>query len=147
MAELTREQKKEWAHLLYTKEHLTQLEIAEKVGVSRQTVSKWIKDGKWEELRVGLTITREQQIESMYRQVAEMNKTISSRPEGERFASSKEADTLGKLSSAIKKLEIDAGISDIISVGQRFIKFVRSFDLDKAKDITRLFDAFIKDTL
>lgn len=147
MANLTSAQKKEWAGMLYLKENLTQAEIAEKIGVSRQTINKWIKAEKWEERKVGITLTREEQIASLYRQVAEINKAIDKRPKGERFASSKEADILGKLSAAIKKMETDTGIADIISVGTRFIEFVRPIDLDSAKNITRLFDAFIKTSI
>ncbi len=147
MADLTREQKKEWAGLLYTKENLTQQEIADKVGVSRQTISKWIKDGKWDDLKAGLTLTRESQIDSLYRQVVEINALISNRPPGERFANNGEADILAKLSTSIKKLETEVGIADLVSVAQRFIKFVRAIDLDKAKELTVLFDAFIKDSL
>ena len=147
MANLTSAQKKEWAGMLYLKENLTQAEIAEKIGVSRQTISKWIKAEKWEERKVGITLTREEQIASLYRQVAEINKAIDERPKGERFASSKEADILGKLSAAIKKMETDTGIADIVSVGTRFIEFVRPIDLDSAKNITRLFDAFIKTSI
>ena len=48
MAELSNSQKKEWAQTLYLRENLTQAEIAERVGVSRVTISNWIKAGKWE---------------------------------------------------------------------------------------------------
>ncbi len=147
MAELTTQQKKSWAQTLYMKENLTQQEIADRVGVSRATVNKWIRDGKWEEHKAGLTITREQQIANLYRQVAEINRTIEGRPEGERFATVSEADTLVKLSSAIRKMETDAGIADTISVLTQFINFVRPADLEKAKDLTRLADAFIKSKL
>ena len=147
MAELTNQQKKEWASVLYLKENLTQSEIAEKVGVSRITVNKWIKTEKWEERKTGITLTKQEQINNMYRQVAEINKAIASRDDGERFATSKEADILGKLSSAIKKMESDIGISDIITTGTQFIEWLRPVDLDMAKQITRLFDAFIKDRL
>ena len=46
MAALNNSQKKQWAQTLYLRENLTQLEIAERVGVSRVTVSKWVRDGK-----------------------------------------------------------------------------------------------------
>lgn len=147
MAELTKQQKKSWAQTLYLKENLTQQEIADRVGISRVTMSKWIRDGKWEEHKAGLTITREQQIANLYRQVAEINRAIENRPDGERFANAGEADVLSKLSSAIRKMETDAGIADIISVLTQFINFVRPADLEKAKEITRLADAFIKSKL
>lgn len=95
--ELTIAQKKEYAGVLYLKDNLTQQEIAEKVGVSRQTLSKWIKAEKWEERKVGVTLTREEQISNLHRQVAEINKVIMEREPGKRFATTAEADTLGKL--------------------------------------------------
>ena len=83
--------------MLYLKEHLTQAEVAERVGVSKQTLCKWVKTEKWEELKTSVSLTREEQLANLYRQVAEINKAIAGREEGERFATSKEADTINKL--------------------------------------------------
>jgi putative ATPase subunit of terminase (gpP-like) len=147
MADLTNAQKKEWAKTLYMRENLTQQEIAERVGVSRVTVSNWVRAGKWEEQKAGLTLTRQEQVANLYRQVAEINRAISARAEGERFPNSKEADILGKLSAAIRNMEQETGIADIISVLTGFVEWLRPFDLDKAKELTRLADAYIKDKL
>nr|DAO84624.1 MAG TPA: Helix-turn-helix of DDE superfamily endonuclease [Caudoviricetes sp.] len=147
MADLTNAQKKEWAKTLYLRENLTQQEIAERVGVSRVTVSNWVRAGKWEEQKAGLTLTRQEQVANLYRQVAEINRVISTRAEGERFPNSKEADILGKLSAAIRNMEQEVGIADIISVLIGFIEWLRPLDLDKAKELTRLADAYIKDKL
>lgn len=116
MAELTNTQKKEWAKSLYLRESMTQQELANRVGVSRVTISNWIRDGKWEEYKAGLTLTRKEQVNNLYRQVAEINRQIAERPEGERFANSKEADILGKLSSSIARMEQEMGIADKIAV-------------------------------
>ncbi|PJI24367.1 DDE transposase family protein [Prevotella intermedia] len=147
MANLSNTQKKEWAKTLYLKENLTQQEIADRVGVSRVSVNRWIAEGKWEEQKVGLTLTREEQVANLYRQVAEINRKIAEKPEGERFASNAEADILGKLSAAIRKMETDVGIADVISVQTKFIEFLRPIDLGKAKELTQLSDAFIKSLL
>ena len=147
MAELTREQKREWAGLLYMKENLTQQEIADKVGVSRRTMGNWIREEKWEERKAGITLTREIQIDSLYRQVAAINEAISRKPADKRFPDIREADILAKLSTSIKKLETEVGIADLVSVAQRFVKFVRAIDFDKAREITTMFDAFIKSNL
>lgn len=147
MTKLTNSQKKEWAKTLYLKENLTQKEIAIRVGVSQQTITRWVNAEKWEDLKTSITLTRQEQIGNMYRQVAEINRSISAKNEGERFADSKEADILGKLAAAINKMETEVGIKDIIEVGSKFIDWIRAVDLDKAKDITSLYDAFIKDQL
>lgn len=147
MADLTNAQKKEWAKTLYLRENLTQQEIADRVGVSRVTVSNWVRSGKWEEQKAGLTLTRQEQVVNLYRQVAEINRSISARAEGERFPNSKEADILGKLSAAIRNMEKEMAIADIISALTGFIEWLRPLDLDKAKELTRLADAYIKDKL
>lgn len=147
MADLTNAQKKEWAKTLYLRENLTQQEIAERVGVSRVSVSNWVRAGKWEEQKVGLTLTRQEQVSNLYRQVAEINRTIADRPEGERFPTSKEADILGKLSAAIRNMEQEVGIADKITVLTDLIGWVRKVDLEKAKEITAIADAYIKDML
>jgi transcriptional regulator with XRE-family HTH domain len=147
MKELTLQQKKEWAGTLFIKENLTQQEIADKVGVSRQTVSRWAKDEKWEERKVGITLTREQQISNLHRQIKEINRAIEGREADKRYATPAEADTINKLSSAIKKLETDVGVGETISVGMKFITWLRSFDVDRSKEFLKLWDAFIKDSL
>lgn len=133
--------------MLYLKDNLTQQEIAEKVGVSRQTIARWAKEEKWEEVKVGITLTREEQIANLHRQVAEINRMINQKEEGQRYASSSEADTLNKLATAIKKLETDVGIADIISVGMKFVNWLRPYDLDRSKEYLKLWEAFIKDSL
>lgn len=147
MADLTNAQKKEWAKTLYLRENLTQQEIADRVGCSRVTVSNWVRAGKWEEQKVGITLTRQEQVANLYRQVAEINRAIAERPEGERFATSKEADILGKLAAAISKMEQEIGIADTISVLTNLIEWLRPHDIEKAKEITRIADAYIKDKL
>lgn len=139
-------QKKEFAKTLFLHENLTQQEISERVGVSRKTVNKWINDGQWESLKASITLTREEQLKNLYRQLAEINKAISERKES-RFASPSEADTITKLSNAISKLETDIGIADIIAVLKKLTAFVRKISLEKAKELVPLFDSFLKDNL
>ena len=144
MAELTNQQKKEWAQTLYLKENLTQQEIAERVGVSRITVSNWINRNGWETLKTSITITREEQLKSLYRQLAELNEAISKKPIGERFPNSTEADTISKLSNAIKKMETDVGLADIISVFSDLLKWLRVADPAQARQVSPLLDSFVK---
>ena len=145
--DLTIKQKKEWAKMLYIKEHLLQNEIAERTGVSKQTISKWVKAEKWEALKASVSITREEQLANLYRQAAEINSAIAKRKEGERYAASKEVDSINKLASAIEKMERETGIADIISVSKQFLDWMRKSDLAKAKALSNDFDLFIKDLL
>lgn len=137
--------KKGVAKSLYMDGNYTQEEIAEKVGTTRQTVSRWIKDGGWEQLKASMTVTPAQLIAQFQHQITEINRNINNREEGRRFATPAEADALAKLAGAIKKLENDVGISDCVGVGMRFLTWLRGFDVEKAKEYNHLFDAFIKD--
>lgn len=141
---MTNEQRREYARMLYIKENLTQADIAERTGVSRQTINKWIKDGHWEDYKASYTMTRDQQIANLQRQIAAMNDAIAARGVGENFATPAEADTINKIAQAIKKLESETGLSDIISVGIQFLDFIRPLDLEKSKEFTRLWDQFVK---
>lgn len=147
MGNITNRQKRDLARVLFCKENLTMQEVAEKMGVSRQTVSKWAKEDKWEEQKVGVTLTKEEQIKNLYRQVAELNKAILERDEGSRFATIAEADTISKLSAAIKKIEGESGIADVISVGIKFIEWVRKADVSRAREFAEWWDLFVKDQL
>jgi len=52
-----REQQREHARLLFMQGE-PQKSIAEKVGVSAQTITKWVADGGWEQARAAANITR-----------------------------------------------------------------------------------------
>lgn len=147
MAELTSRQKKDFAKSIYLGEDLTQEEIAERVGVKRQTVSRWIKEGNWERHKVSITITREEQLKNLYLQLSELNTAINKKPAGERFANAAESDTISKISNAIKKMETDVGLADILSVFKSFVKWLRTYDMARSKEIVPLLDAYIKSKL
>lgn len=149
MAKLTMSQKKEWAQLLYTQQNITQKEAAERVGVSAVTMNKWVRVGKWDELKVSITITREEQLKSLYRQLTEMNRTIAEREsaEGNRYPTSAEADTISKLANAIDKLETETGLNEILSSFKEFLGWLRKFDIPAAQKLVPLFDDFVKTKL
>lgn len=142
---VTLKEKREWAKLLYITQSLSQIEISDKTGVSKQTICKWVKTDKWDEQKVSLTVTREQQLQRIYMQIAEINRVIAEREQ--KYPSLSEANSINVLASAIDKMERDISLSDIISVSTRFLTWLRKADLSKAKELSILFDAFIKDAL
>lgn len=137
------QQVKEWAKLLYTKEMLTQREVAERTGKSPTTINRWVKKDRWDDLRVSLTITKEEQLKSLYTQLKELNDEIAARPE-RRYATTAESDTISKLSSAIEKMETEVGLSEIISAFKGFTEWLRPINLDDAKLLAAHMDEYIK---
>lgn len=66
------EKSKELARMYYLNGE-TQKLVAEKVGVSRVTINKWVADGGWDTMRVAKTITRKEIITKM---MQEANKKL-----------------------------------------------------------------------
>lgn len=138
--------KRDHAKLLFIHEQLSQKEIAARVEVSEVSISKWAREDNWEQHRVSITITKEEQLKNLYRQLAEMNKTIAER-DGNKYPNASEADAISKLAGAIEKMESDTGIADIISVFKKFLTWLRKADLKKAQELTPLLDTFVKENL
>jgi transcriptional regulator with XRE-family HTH domain len=145
----TIQQKKEHAKLLYTVEGVTVgKELAERVGVSAQTISKWINSEEWETIRASLIMTRESEVRRLYRVLTFLNDTIETREKEEKKPiTNAEADTLVKISAAIRNMETEVSISESIQVLKNFINAVRTSDIDLAKKITTEADHFIKSLL
>lgn len=138
---LRKAQEKEFAKALYIGGGITQKEIAERISVTEKTLTKWIKDGKWESLKKSLLTTKQNQLSFLYDQLDFINTDISKRDY--KVAVGKEADTIIKLTAAINRLETETSIGDTVEVARNFIEFVRPQDLELAKTITNLFDVFI----
>ncbi|MGL4908960.1 MAG: DDE transposase family protein [Bacteroidales bacterium] len=148
ISKITREQKKDLAKILITKERLSQKEAAAKVGTTEATVSRWAKEGNWDKLKTSILVTKEEQLARMYIQLELLNDSIEGREEGERFASSKEADTLIKLTTAIRNMESkETSLADTISVSVKLLNWLRKFDLEKAQELSDTFDGYIRTLL
>lgn len=143
--DLTAQQRKEWAKLLFLKENVTQQEIAERVGVSRVTINKWVKE--WEGLKLNILQTREERIGATLQQLDELDKSIQNKDEGKRFPTTAEADIRRKLTADLESLEQEASLRDIYNVSRKFLDWLRNHDLTKAKELSDLFDSYIKEKM
>lgn len=139
---------REYARTLYmTQPTLTQKEIAARVGITEQTLSRWVRTEGWEELRKASQFTKENEIKRMYAQLAELNAMIESRDKGCRFPSSKEADIQRKIAANIHQLEFRAGLTDIIQVTEEVVGYFRAVDYEKARVLMEAFDQFVQHKL
>ena len=147
MENQTRQQRKDFARTLYLSEReITQKEIASRVGVTEATVSKWVREERWEQLKTSLVGGREELLGWLHAQLNAIREAVSLREENN-FVSSKEADTITKLTNAIKKLETETNIAHKVEVAQQFLVWLRANDSEKAMEFLPLFDAFIKESM
>ena len=135
------------AEKLFTSGNYLQKEVAELVGVTEKTIGDWIAKGDWKNRRASFTSTRENQIHMLLTQINNIQEQILQRDIKERYATTKESDQLAKLSTTMKNMEVELGISDMISCGIRFIDYCKTVDFNKGKDIGLLFDGFLSTLL
>lgn len=139
------QEKRDYAKLLYTKEKLTQKEIAARTGISQNTISKWATEDNWEAAQKSLMITREDQLRLMMDELEVLNLEIYSSKI--RRANKEQAYIRDTLIQNIKKLETDVSASEVFDVAAKMINYYRSIDLEVAKTLTENFDGFIKTLL
>lgn len=156
---LTNDQKKSLAKELYILGTYTYAEIAEKVGSTRQTVSKWATSDKWDELKTYMTAGKSSIIKGLYAQMDMINQAVIERgklidldekdPKKaiQLGPTAQESDKIVKLANAIRKMENDSGISSLIDAGIRFGEFLRRTDLEKAREFMKLWDVFLNDQM
>ncbi len=88
--------------------------IAEKVGVSKQTINRWVAEGAWDKLRAAKNVTRPELINKVLRTI---NKLLEKALESE---DDKDFDGLGdklaKLAAVIEKFDKKASVVDAIEV-------------------------------
>lgn len=126
MAEITLSDKQYLAKILYTQQKLDGKVIAKKIGVSENTISKWVNKFNWKTLRNRLAVGKDEILNNLYNQLEELNEAIAQRTCGERFANTKEADIFVKYTAAIRNLETDLAIADISASGIKFIKYLQN---------------------
>lgn len=102
-------QKYEYAYLLYM-QRVPQKEIAERVGVSQQTLTKWKDDGGWELKRVAKTVSRDQIVNKTLMRI---NELLDSE---EGF----NGDEFAKLSSQLEKIKGGYTMDDVADILTRF---------------------------
>ena len=146
MAELTRQQQKDYAKQLYLNEAgITQAEVADRVGVSKNTICKWAAEGRWEELKTSLLSGKDVQLARLYKQLGQWNDNVERCEDGQQFLLSKEADAVVKITAAIKNLETETNTAEKMATGREFLAFVRkTTDIDTSKYIARLFNDYLK---
>lgn len=132
------------ARELFLKGDLNGKEIAERIGVNEKTIGRWRSEEGWDDLKASYTMTKAKQMELLINQLKVINELILNREPENRYASSKEADSILKITQAIKNLESELSVADVVDVSIRFTSFIKDADPEKAKEIVLLFDKFIK---
>lgn len=126
------EKKKSLARSLYLA-GMEQTEIAEKVDVSRVTVSKWCTSEGWKEARAAKSITRPELVNKLLLTIDTLITQVNASEDPTLIAGL--GDKLAKLSAVIEKLDKKANVVDAIDVFMAFTKWME-FRAQTDPDIT-----------
>ena len=121
MTKAETEKKKNLARALYLS-GMEQTEIADKVGVSRVTISKWSTADGWKEARAAKNITRPELVNKLLLTIDRLIEQVNSSDDASLIAGL--GDKLAKLSSVIEKLDKKANVVDAIEVFMAFSKWL-----------------------
>lgn len=137
----------DYAKMLFVHDKLTQKEISAKTSVSEVTISKWVRLDNWEDYRKAISVTRDERYRSTINQLTEMDNLINGRGENYRFPSKEESNIRRRLVADLNALEVECGVVDVINVSIKLLEWLRQVDIEKAKEVSEIFNAFIKSTL
>jgi len=121
MTKAEMEKKKSLARSLYLA-GMEQTEIADKVGVSRVTVSKWCSADGWKEARAAKQITRPELVNKLLLTIDTLIEQVHQSEDPNMIAGL--GDKLAKLSSVIEKLDKKANVVDAIEVFMAFSRWL-----------------------
>ena len=137
----------DYAKMLFIYDKLSQKDISKKIDVSEPTISKWVKEGNWDDYRKAISVTRDERYRSTINQLTEIDNLINSREENYRFPTKDESNIRRKLVADLKALEVECGIVDVINVSIKLLEWLRQVDNEKAKELSDIFNSYIKSTL
>ena len=140
---MTGEQKRSYARLLYTKEGYSISDVAVATGLDEAQVRQWIQEGDWSGQKSAWLVSGETQLENLYGLLEQVITRMRTSDE----VNPKDADLAAKYTAAIRNLDTDTSVTQIIAVAKLFTLWLRRTDLELAKVITLRFDAFIKERL
>lgn len=137
-----REKQKSLARSLYLA-GMEQKEIAEKVGVSCVTISKWNAAGGWKEARAAKNITRPELVNKLLFTIDNIIEQVNQSDDPSLLAGL--GDKLSKLSSVIEKLDKKANVVDAMEVFMAFSKWIEfrsSTDPDVTSELIKAINKY-----
>ena len=136
------EQKKTIGRSLYLS-GMEQTEIAEQLGVSRVTVSKWCTSEGWKEARAAKNISRPELVNKLLLTIDSLIESVNKSEDPTLIGSL--ADKLSKLSATIEKLDKKANVIDAIEVFMAFNRWIQdqaSFDPEITPELIKAINKY-----
>ncbi len=129
-----------------------QKEIAEIIGVSQVTVTRWVQKHNWKAKRAAETISRPQLVNKLLTAIDNLIEKVNESEDPAAIGNI--GDKLSKLAATIDKLDKKANVVDVLEVCTAFSKWLQfrmtidtDLDVELVKKINKYQDLFISDQL
>lgn len=136
------ENKKQLGRSLYLS-GMEQQEIAERLGVSRVTISNWCNKEGWKEARAAKNITRPELVNKLLLTIDSLITSVNQSDNPDLIAGL--ADKLSKLSAVVEKLDKKANVVDAVEVFMAFNKWLQynsEFDPEITPDLIKAINKY-----
>ena len=136
------EQKKNIGRSLYLS-GIEQTGIADQLGVSRVTVSKWCTSEGWKEARAAKNISRPELVNKLLLTIDGLIENVNKSKDPTLIGAL--ADKLSKLSATIEKLDKKANVIDAIEVFMAFNRWIQdqaSFDPEITPELIKAINKY-----
>lgn len=130
--------------MMFISNQYSQKEIAVKVGTTEATLSRWVNTGKWDVMRKSMLTTKNEILSSLYNL---LDKIAAKLREENSIGDSKTADMYVKYTAAIKNLETETNLAQLMETGRMFVNHLQTIDPAFALSVLEHFDKFIKEQL
>jgi predicted transcriptional regulator len=136
------QKKKEVARILFMQGEKQNI-IAETTGVSKQTISKWVKENNWDHVKAASNITRPELVNKLLNAINKLLDQVNEKNDPSELASL--SDKLSKFASTIEKLDKKANIVDAIEVFMAFNKWLQyrqSYDKEITPELIKAINKY-----
>lgn len=131
-------QKKQLAEELFMHGNYTQKELAERVGVTENTMGKWVKP--WRKLLAASKTTKQEVLQRIDKAINDI--FVDAENEGRKLNSA-DYDAISKLNKTRESIDREMGLSVIIEVFQEYNSFLMVQNSDLCKQNNEYQDQFV----
>ena len=135
------DQLRDWAKHLYTRGEKGFAQISSETEISEAQLRQWASESSWDHLRKTMPTSKAYQIEKLYLLLEKANEKLL----GVEDVNPKDVDLIVKYTAAIKNLDTEISLQQIVEVAKAFTTWLHGHNRDLAKSMTIKFDKFIKE--
>ena len=137
-------EEKTQARNLFFETDYSQAQIAKITGISEKTMSAWVNEEQWKQLKERVKNTPTEMIDDLYAEIALINNKIKSRNPDDQTPTLEEAELRKKILTSIKELQSHLSKPNHIEVIINFLQFLAPRFPHLVEDITLAADTYLK---